>query len=126
VIRYSAEKIPPGDELATPEEEQATLSYGLVTVGEYADGTRFVTCCNMVRCEDTEKLKVQLESIRGLDRKELGAMMRQQLKEGPPEGSKGAGVGFIQMAREANGQWEYDIVKSAKEGFDFFCFEAHF
>jgi hypothetical protein len=30
-------------------------------------------------------------------------MMRQQLKEGPPEGSKGAGVGFIQMAREANG-----------------------
>lgn len=141
VIRYSAEKIPPeelqaqeaadsGDAAATQEaaeaEEQKALSYGLVTVGEYANGPRFVTCCNMVHAKDTEKLKAQLDSIRGLDRKELGAMMRQQLKDGPPEGSKGAGVGFIQMAREANGNWEYDIVKGATEGFDFFCFEAHF
>lgn len=126
VIRYSAEKIPPEDEIPLADQEQVALSYGLVTVGEYANGPRFVTCCNMVHIKDTEKLKAQLESIRGLDRKELGAMMRQQLKEGPPEGSKGAGVGFIQMAREANGQWEYDIVTSASEGFDFFCFEAHF
>jgi Family of unknown function (DUF6272) len=127
VIRYSAEKIPPGDETQPAVEEEKTLSYGLVAVGEFPeDGQRFVTCCNMIRSQDTEKLKAQLESIRGLDRKELGAMMRQQLKDGPPEGSKGAGVGFIQMAREANGQWEYSIVKSAQEGFDFFCFEAHF
>ncbi|NBT74423.1 MAG: hypothetical protein EBT15_00355 [Betaproteobacteria bacterium] len=80
----------------------------------------------MVRSTDTQKLRNQLDSIRGLDRKELGALMRQQLKDGPPEGSKGAGVGFISMAREANGKWEYDIVESAKDDFDLFCFEAHF
>jgi hypothetical protein len=52
--------------------------------------------------------------------------MRQQLRDGPPEGSKGAGVGFISIAREANGNWEYDIIKNFKDGFDFFTFEAHF
>jgi hypothetical protein len=80
----------------------------------------------MVLSSDTKKLSEQLESIRGLDRKELGALMRQQLRDGPPEGSKGAGVGFIAIAREANGNWDYDIVENAKEGFDFFSFEANF
>jgi hypothetical protein len=79
----------------------------------------------MIRNTDTEKLTAQLESIRGLDRKQLGAMMREQLKNGPPQGSKGAGVGFISIAREANGNWEYDIVRDASAEFDFFCFEAH-
>ncbi|NDF03739.1 MAG: hypothetical protein EB068_01310 [Betaproteobacteria bacterium] len=131
VIRYSAETTPPVDEeplhgVLDDDGEPTILPYGLVVIGEYPDGTRFVTCCNMVRSTDTQKLRNQLDSIRGLDRKELGALMRQQLKDGPPEGSKGAGVGFISMAREANGKWEYDIVESAKDDFDLFCFEAHF
>jgi hypothetical protein len=127
VIRYSAEtsQASSADE---PKNEgtQLTLPYGLVAIGEYPDGQRFVTCCNMVHSGDTENLVAQLESIRGLDRKELGALMRQQLRAGPPEGSKGAGVGFIAIAREAHGQWDYDIVKNAKDNFDFFCFEANF
>jgi hypothetical protein len=52
--------------------------------------------------------------------------MRDQLRNGPPEGSKGAGVGFISIAREANGNWNYDIVENAEENLDFFCFEANF
>jgi hypothetical protein len=128
VIRYSAETSQAAASAGTPEDEgtQLILPYGLVAIGEYPDGQRFVTCCNMVHSSDTENLVAQLESIRGLDRKELGALMRQQLRAGPPEGSKGAGVGFIAIAREAQGLWEYDIVKNAKGDFDFFCFEANF
>ena len=80
----------------------------------------------MIHSSDTARLKGQLDSIRGLDRKELGALMRDQLRNGPPEGSKGAGVGFISIAREANGNWNYDIVENAEENLDFFCFEAIF
>jgi len=128
VIRYSAETTPPAAELdeMSEEDKDQYLPYGLVAIGEYPDGKRFVTCCNMVKSSDSEKLRGQLESIRGLDRKELGAIMRRQLKEGPPQGSKGAGVGFISIAREANGNWEYDIIPAASDEFDFFCFEAHF
>lgn len=126
VIRYSAEISTQASSGEVAGEEALVLPYGLVAIGEYPDGQHFVTCCNMVLSSDTKKLSEQLESIRGLDRKELGALMRQQLRDGPPEGSKGAGVGFIAIAREANGNWDYDIVENAKEGFDFFSFEANF
>jgi len=126
VIRYSAETSTQASSGEVAGEEALVLPYGLVAIGEYPDGQHFVTCCNMVLSSDTKKLSEQLESIRGLDRKELGALMRQQLRDGPPEGSKGAGVGFIAIAREANGNWDYDIVENAKEGFDFFSFEANF
>jgi hypothetical protein len=126
VIRYSAETSTQASSGEVAGEEALVLPYGLVAIGEYPDGQHFVTCCNMVLSSDTKKLSEQLESIRGLDRKVLGALMRQQLRDGPPEGSKGAGVGFIAIAREANGNWDYDIVENAKEGFDFFSFEANF
>jgi len=126
LIRYSAETSTQASSGEVAGEEALVLPYGLVAIGEYPDGQHFVTCCNMVLSSDTKKLSEQLESIRGLDRKELGALMRQQLRDGPPEGSKGAGVGFIAIAREANGNWDYDIVENAKEGFDFFSFEANF
>jgi hypothetical protein len=129
VIRYSAEKLPPEDEHyddADPLGEHISLPYGMVTIGEYPDGTRFIACCNMIHPKDYEKLSTSLDAIKGLDKKQLGALMREQLRNGPPEGSKGAGVGFISIAREANGNWEYDIIKNATEKFDFFCFEAHF
>jgi hypothetical protein len=126
VIRYSAETSSQASNGSGAADEALILPYGLVAIGEYPDGQHFVTCCNMVLSSDTKKLSEQLESIRGLDRKELGALMRQQLRDGPPEGSKGAGIGFIAIAREAHGNWEYDIVENAKEGFDFFSFEANF
>ena len=127
VIRYSAEtspEVPLHDELNTPEA--IVLPYGLVAIGIHPDGRYFVNCCNIIQSIDTVRISEQLESIRGLDRKQLGVLMRQQLRDGPPEGSKGAGVGFISIAREANGNWEYDIIKNFKDGFDFFTFEAHF
>jgi hypothetical protein len=126
VIRYSAETSSQASNGSGAADEALILPYGLVAIGEYPDGQHFVTCCNMVLSSDTKKLSEQLESIRGLDRKELGALMRQQLRDGPPEGSKGAGIGFIAIAREAHGNWEYDIVENAKEGFDFFSFVANF
>lgn len=138
VIRYSAETIGPEDRakieresaLASgrPENEidDGELRYGLITIGETADGTRFVTCANLINNDQVERVSASLESIRGLNRKELTTLMREHLKAGPPEGSKGAGVGFISIAREANGNWEYDMVPMPDGEFTFFCLEAHF
>lgn len=138
VIRYSAETIGP-EERAQIEQQAALLEnrevqdngdgelrYGLVTIGESPDGTRFVTCANLIKNEDVQRVTDSLESIRGLNRKELTTLMREHLKQGPPEGSKGAGVGFISIAREANGHWEYDMVPMPNGEFTFFCLEAYF
>ncbi len=80
----------------------------------------------MIEQKNVPKLQASLESIRGLDRKELTKLMREQLKEGPPEGSKGAGVGFVSIAREANGDWDYEMVPTEDPNMFFFCFEAYF
>jgi hypothetical protein len=53
-------------------------------------------------------------------------MMKEQLKEGPPEGSKGAGVGFIAMAREALGGFEFDFYPIPDSDNVYFTFEAYF
>ncbi len=139
VIRYSEEKIGPEErqqqEIATAKAEgreadlpidDGELRYGTVAIGEKPDGTRFVTCANMVKNENVARITQSLESIRGLTRKELTQLMREHLKQGPPEGSKGAGVGFISIAREANGNWAYDMVPMPSGQFTFFCLEAYF
>lgn len=139
VIRYSEEKIGPEErkaqELAAAKAEgrdanpildDGELRYGTIAIGEKPDGTRFVTCANMILNENVARITESLESIRGLNRKELTHLMREHLKQGPPEGSKGAGVGFISIAREANGNWEYDMVPLPNGQYTFFCLEAYF
>jgi hypothetical protein len=139
VIRYSEEKIGPEErkaqELAAaaaegrdanPILDDGELRYGTIAIGERPDGTRFVTCANMVLNENVARITESLESIRGLNRKELTHLMREHLKQGPPAGSKGAGVGFISIAREANGNWEYDMVPLTDSQYTFFCLEAYF
>lgn len=139
VIRYSEEKIGPEErmqqEMAAARAEgrdadipldEGELRYGTVAIGEKPDGTRFVTCANLVKTENVPRISQSLESIRGLTRKELTHLMREHLKQGPPEGSKGAGVGFISIAREANGNWQYDMVPMPDGQFTFFCLEAYF
>jgi len=130
VIRYSAEtQGPEVDEEGVVTDDpllNQEIRYGMVAIGNRADGKRFVTCCNMIEQKNVPKLQASLESIRGLDRKELTKLMREQLKEGPPEGSKGAGVGFVSIAREANGDWDYEMVPTEDPNMFFFCFEAYF
>jgi hypothetical protein len=138
VIRYSAETIRPeeraqsetgssrADGRPTNETVEGELPYGLITIGETPDGTRFVTCANLIQNDHVERISASLESIRGLNRKELTTLMREQLKASPPEGSKGAGVGLISIAREANGNWDYDMVPMPDGEFTFFCLEAYF
>lgn len=139
VIRYSEEKIGPEERVQQEMEaakaegreaelplDEGELRYGTVVIGEKPDGSRFVTCANLIKNSNVERITESLESIRGLTRKELTHLMREQLKEGPPEGSKGAGVGFISIAREANGNWEYDMVPMPDGQFTFFCLEAYF
>jgi len=130
VIRYSAEtQGPEVDEEGVVTDDpllNQEIRYGMVAIGDRADGKRFVTCCNMIEQKNVPKLQASLESIRGLDRKELTKLMREQLKEAPPEGSKGAGVGFVSIAREANGDWDYEMVPTEDPNMFFFCFEAYF
>ena len=124
VIRYSAENQSPKDHEQVNDDEK--LRFGLLAIGLNKNGTHFVSCSNMIDRNSMERLKPALESLRGLDRKQLTTLMKETLRDGPPEGSKGAGVGFIAMAREASAGYSFDFTQLDNSDMYYFTFEAYF
>jgi len=106
IIRYSAEH-----ETSASENPAIDLRYGVMAVGQ-TDGNYFVSCGNLVRKEDAERLSENLSHIQGLDKKALKALYKQTLRDGPPKGSKGAGVGFVEIALRATQGFEFEIQDS--------------
>ncbi len=101
VIRYSAEYDPPDD--ATSE-----LRYGVLIVGKINE-LFHVTCGNLIRIQDVERLGENLSEVQAMDKDELKAKYKETLKGETPEGSKGAGVGFLDIARRARHGFEFDF-----------------
>src|SRR5688500_2276074 len=118
IIRYSAEK----SEYEPEANGRSELSYGIVTVSRAGDAF-VVKAGNLVDKADVERLRAKLEQVRAADRDELKAMYKETLKSDAPEGSKGAGVGFIEIARRATRPIAFDFT-DYDDRFDFFALEA--
>ncbi|MGE4292134.1 MAG: SiaB family protein kinase [Desulfovibrio sp.] len=104
IVRYSSER----HHLVTASLGE--MAYGQVAVGRESDGSFFVACGNKVRAEDVERLTCQLEILRTMGRNDLKAYYRERRRSRPGEGSKGAGLGFIEMARKSSRPMDYDFV----------------
>lgn len=100
VIRYSAE-------IETDEMENE-LRYGLLSIGQKADKI-FISCGNIVKTDDALRLESQLQRIKEMDKDELKALWKETLRADSPDTSKGAGVGFIDIARRSKGDIEFDF-----------------
>lgn len=125
IIRYSVEvESQPKAEQGDPDQEGTPMKLGMITIGIKRNGRRFVACGNLIKNSDVARIRSSLEAIRGLRRKELSSLMREMLKQDLPDGHKGAGVGLISIAREADGNWDYDMVPDADGEHTFFCLEA--
>ena len=118
VIRYSSER-----EIKENEEEILDLRYGVLSVGK--SGERYyVACGNLINVDDMERLSTNLAHIKSLDRGELKALYKETLRGEVPATSKGAGVGFIDIARRASDGFEYDFVET-NDGKAFFTMKAY-
>lgn len=113
VIRYSVER---------ESEGAMALSFGLLTVG-LEEESYYVTCGNKIENSDVMRLDQQLSAIRSMNRDELKAYYKKVLKGETPEGSKGAGVGFIDIARKATRPIEFDFLELDEEH-SFFSLKA--
>ncbi|MBF0293864.1 MAG: hypothetical protein HQL96_01635 [Magnetococcales bacterium] len=110
VIRYATDR------------DASELGHGTLTVGR--DGTGFfVTCGNRVENDQANRLREKLTSIRAMDRDELKVMYRQILKGEVPEGSKGAGVGFVDIARRSSQPIEFDFI-TIDDQYSYFALKA--
>ena len=98
------------------------LRYGILTIGRLEDSF-FVSCGNLIENQDVERLRAALSEVQSLDKEGLKALYKETLRGVTPEGSKGAGVGFIDIARRASNGFDFDF-QSVDDKHSFFCLKA--
>jgi hypothetical protein len=118
MIRYSAEKVPD----SAAESPLIEMRYGILTIGR-EDDTYVVHAGNLVARSDVERLRERLSNIRGMNKEELRALRKERLRSGPEEGSKGAGLGLMEIARRASKPIEFDFTE-VDDKYDFFTLTA--
>jgi hypothetical protein len=122
IIRYSAEKVhqalPPASDAGALKE----IRYGILTIGR--EGNDYVVCAgNLVRQVDVPRLRERLTRIRNMSKEELKALYKEQLRADPEQGSKGAGLGFMEIARRATQPIDFDFADVDDE-YSFFALKA--
>jgi hypothetical protein len=118
VVRYSAEREAGGDAVSAKE-----LRYGVLVVGK-SDGKYFVACSNLIAREDVGRLDASLQAIQRMNPDELKTLYKETLRGETPAHSKGAGVGFIDIARRAMHGFEFDFAKISDQH-SYFCLKAY-
>jgi hypothetical protein len=103
ILNYSAEKVKEDTEL------DKELRIGVLVIGQ-EEGGLYVYCGNKVLSSDVVKLQEKIESIRSLNKDELKALYKEKRRQVPEEGSKGAGLGLIEMARKSERPMEYAFI----------------
>ncbi|MCX2863193.1 SiaB family protein kinase [Paucibacter sp. PLA-PC-4] len=102
IIHYSADALTPGSQ--TDRE----LRHGSVCISE-RDGRYLLLCANPVEAGVAEGLREKLERLRSMTLDEIKKAYREGLRAETPEGSKGAGMGFLTMARDASEPLAFSI-----------------
>ena len=104
MIRYSAEKIPSSE-----------MRYGVLTIGREGDDY-VVHAGNLVARSDVARLREKLDQIRNMDKEELRALHK--------EGSKGASLGLMEIARRASKPIEFEFIEVDDGEHVFFALKA--
>ena len=115
IINYSAQRV-------TSQEADQEISYGVLIVGKEEDQF-YIISGNYIQEDQEAALQEKLAKIKSMDKEELKQYYKQQRRLQADEASKGAGLGFIEMARKATQPIEYDIARM-ENGYSFFVVKA--
>lgn len=102
IIHYSADALTPAD------QDERELRHGSVCISE-RDGQYLLLCANPIDIEVAEGLRQKLQLLRSMTLDEIKQAYKQTLRAEAPEGSKGAGMGFLTMARDASEPLEFEF-----------------
>lgn len=114
ITRYSP------DQIQNPD--QASMSYGSVAIGT-EDDKFYIMCSNRIEKAKVAALKEKLDVISSMSPDELKALYKEKMRSEPEEGSKGASVGFIEMARKSSEPIEFDFLED-DETYDTFTLKV--
>ncbi|HUW41992.1 MAG TPA: SiaB family protein kinase [Rectinemataceae bacterium] len=87
------------------------------------EGFYAVRSGNAIMKADVPELRSRLEEVNGLDKEGLKLLYKRRLREGPPPGASGAGLGLIDIARRSSGKLDYSFAP-LDEACEFFSLGA--
>ncbi|MCB1192985.1 MAG: SiaB family protein kinase [Leptospiraceae bacterium] len=85
----------------------------------------YVSAGNMVKNSQIESIKKNCEYVNSLSKEDLKIYYQVKIKQDRPQGSKGAGLGFIDIARKCDGPLEYKF-NQIDEKHSFFTLSVSF
>ncbi|MCG6551019.1 MAG: SiaB family protein kinase [Candidatus Magnetominusculus sp. LBB02] len=101
IMNYSADRL-------NRDKEGGDIGIGIFVVGRQ-DGHFYVRCGNNIYNDKLFIIKEQVEELKTMGKDDLKTLFRSRRKSPPPLGSKGAGLGFIEMAIKASRPIEVDF-----------------
>ncbi|SCA55324.1 conserved hypothetical protein [Candidatus Terasakiella magnetica] len=108
IIRYSKGVLSAVENDLETQQEADELRHGFVLIGKTND--RYYVCCgNIVYNEDAVRIERSLKEIQNLDSAGLKLKYKEAIKKPAPQGSKGAGLGLIDIARRASGGFSFEF-----------------
>lgn len=102
IIHYSDEKYPADNFVCHVDQ----LSVGIIAVG-IEDQYSSVVCGNRIKTNNVKNLRHHLLELQTMNKDELKTLYKEKRRMDPSEGSKGAGLGIIEMARRATRPIEF-------------------
>ncbi|QJP71173.1 SiaB family protein kinase [Burkholderia glumae] len=118
IVHYSSNALHAG------EDGRGDVREGAVCISQ--NGEHYVMwCVNPMATSQVENLRAKLEPLRNMSVEEIKQAYKITLRAETPEDSKGAGLGFLTMARDASAPLELAFHPRAGEsGITLFCLMA--
>jgi hypothetical protein len=118
IIHYSS------DSLNATEAEKAVLGQGAVCISSEGD-RHLMLCANPIATTAVARLREKLEPLRSMSLDEIKQAYKVTLRAETPPDSKGAGLGFLTMARDASAPLEFGFHPRADDpNTTLFCIKA--
>ncbi len=103
IIHYS------DDALTPPDLDNHEVRHGSVCIGIDNDHY-YLLCANPIKQDLADSLRQKIEPLRTMTLEEIKQAYKEALRSESPVDSKGAGVGFLTMARDASEPLEFEFV----------------
>jgi hypothetical protein len=116
IFFYSDDIISPGGAEAGAKE----LRRGVVIVGQEGQGRYFVIGGNLINNAKIPALRERLTALQQMGRVELKQYGMEQRRKDPAKESRGAGLGIIEIAKQASAPMVFDFVPTAGDASYFF------
>ncbi|HVE11387.1 MAG TPA: SiaB family protein kinase [Paraburkholderia sp.] len=118
IVHYSS------DALQSDGQGGGAIREGAVCIS--TEGERhLMLCVNPIATADVEHLRNKLEPLRSMSVEEIKQAYKVSLRAETPEESKGAGLGFLTMARDASAPLEFAFYPRADDPeTTLFCLKA--